>query len=428
MKIIQKEFIRNLLTHWRYNLLIFFELAIVVLIGYIAIYNLNMLNFKSVSYSSTFSNNNYFALYMNDEDSNLIYKNDAIQNSAVEIKKQIFNSPIWDAYDIFEDMFVIEFDENGEKQLPENLEIGYEEGETQDPSYNFQALKAYAVSRDACDIYNFKVSEGRLFSDDDYILEEEHGYSTAVLLGSAYRDYYDVGDIINGYGFEPERNITIVGFLEEGTLFGAQEKDRLFPLDRYILFPIHNQKINLDGKVTGNPWVEEYNLDGFTKIVSKGDLQTVQNELNRITNAAGFPAIICQQWGGSQIESTAIVSRRNVILFTGLTILLCGVAIISMAHVLSRKTEKNMRTYAVYMLSGISPRAILLSMALEALMLSLLAVIPTIWASYMQFGAFYTPFRYLFYISVPVIIISLLPACRLIMKINLDQLSRRKSE
>src|SRR5690606_5946332 len=120
---IQKEFIRNLLTHWRYNLLIFFELAIVVLIGYIAIYNLNMLNFKSVSYSSTFSNNNYFALYMNDEDSNLIYKNDAIQNSAVEIKKQIFNSPIWDAYDIFEDMFAIEFDENGEKQLPENLEI-----------------------------------------------------------------------------------------------------------------------------------------------------------------------------------------------------------------------------------------------------------------------------------------------------------------
>ena len=428
MKFLRKEFIRNLLTHWRYNLLIFFALSVVVLIGYIVLFNLFILQFKSVSYSSRFGDKNYYYLYMSEEDFNMMVENAALKKSGAEVKEQIFSSPLWDAYDYFGDAFFLDYDENGNKQLPDIFENGYEEGETFNSSYPYQYFKAIAVSQEAIDIYDMSVSEGRLFSDEDYFLEEEHGYSTAVLLGSAYRDYFNVGDIIVGDGFNPERNITVVGFLEEGTLFGKVDCIELFPLDRYILFPIHNHEIKRDGSVTGNPWVEDYNVSHFTNIVSKHNNQTVQNELDRITNAYGFPAVMCKQWGGSQIESTAIVSRRNVWLLTGLAVLLVSIAIVSMAFVLNKKTEKNMPTYAVYMLNGIRPRMIFLAIASEALLLSLLSVLPAIWISFLQFGELYTTIRYVFYISVPVMILSLIPACRLIQKINLDQLARRKSE
>lgn len=428
MKFLRKEFMRNLLTHWRYNLLIFFELATVVLIGFVVVFNQQELSYRAGIYSSTFGDNNYYMINLTEESEAILDSDYTMQEVAAEVKNELINTPYWEGYLMYGDSFFVEFGEGGQRVLPQYFEYGYEEGETLDPSYNGQSLKAFSVSREAFDIYAMEVTEGRFFSAEDYILQEETGWSTAVILGSEYRDYYNVGDIILGYGFEPERNITVVGFLKEGTLFGSASDYQLIPLDRYMIFPIHDKMIMTDGSVWKNPDVSDGSFSGFLNIVSKEDTETVQGELDRITNAYGFPAIVCMQWGGSQIESTAIVSERNVWLITGLAILLCGIAILSMAHVLSRKTEKNMPTYAVYMLNGIRPRMIFISMAAEALLFSLLCVLPTVWINYFQFKRIDPSLLYLLLISIPVMIISLLPSGRLLMKINLDQLARRKSE
>jgi len=427
MKFLRKEFIRNLLTHWRYNLLIFFALSVVVLIGYIIIYNQQWLNFRSSQYTSIFGNKRYYTILMTESSEASFYANPAIQNVAEEVRKELLASPYWQGYFVYGDSFLLEFWEDGSKKLPEYFEYGYEDGRMMGASNNCQALKAFSVSQEAFEIYDMKISQGRYFLSTDYTLKEETGWSSSVLLGSAYREFFNVGDVIEGNGYKPERNLRVVGFLEEGTLFASSDQASMIPLDRYIIFPIHKQMLMNDGFVMENPDIGA-NFSGFLNIVSKHNNQTVQNELDRITNAYGFPAIVSMQWGGSQIESTAIVSRRNVWLLTGLAVLLVSIAIVSMAFVLNKKTEKNMPTYAVYMLNGIRPRMIFLAIASEALLLSLLSVLPAIWISFLQFGELYATTRYVFYISVPVMILSLIPACRLIQKINLDQLARRKSE
>jgi len=93
-----------------------------------------------------------------------------------------------------------------------------------------------------------------------------------------------------------------------------------------------------------------------------------------------------------------------------------------------KKTEKNMPSYATYMMSGICPRSILIAATVEAAILALMAVLPPIWISYFQFHAMVVPLHYLLLISIPITTISLIPALKLIAGVNLDLISRRKSE
>jgi len=79
-------------------------------------------------------------------------------------------------------------------------------------------------------------------------------------------------------------------------------------------------------------------------------------------------------------------------------------------------------------MSGICPRSILIAAAVEASILALLAVLPPIWISYFQFHTMTVPIYYLLLVSMLITAISLIPALKLIAGVNLDLISRRKSE
>jgi len=426
MKFCRKELFRNILTHWKYNLLIFLELAACVLMVFVVLYNLNILTSRSSSYISGISDKRYYSMEIEEGSTSFIRESKQLQSQISKIVSTIETYPKWKAYSYAGNSFGLPYDEFGEKVVPEIFEEGYESGKLNTGNPNLQVLKAFSFTPQVFSSFDMKISEGRLFNEDDYILKESEGESTSVILGAAYKDYFKVGDTIHGWGNTKDMKLHVVGFLEEGTLFSSPEFVNMITLDRYIIYPMHSKMIMLDHSETVYPGASA--LLWMGNIVVSDMSVDVQKEINAITNTYGFPGIKCTQWGGTYMESTENVSQRNIILLSGLALLLCCLAAVSLTHVLSRKAEKNMRSYAVYLISGISPREIIISILMEALLYAALAVLPAVWLSLIQFKTMVVPLYKLLLISLPIVLVSVIPAVRLIAKINLDQLARRKSE
>lgn len=154
----------------------------------------------------------------------------------------------------------------------------------------------------------------------------------------------------------------------------------------------------------------------------------VQGKINQITNVNGFPGIQCTPWGSIYLRSTQNISTRNVFLFAALSVVLGVLSAVSIARVFLKKTEKNMPSYAVYMMSGVCPQSILIATSIETMLIALLACIPPIWISYFQFRTMVVPLYDLLLVSLLITSISLIPTLKLISGVNLDLISRRKSE
>lgn len=379
-------------------------------------------------FESEISGKRYFQTALTDSGYTTIADNEKMISQIGVVEQKIHESPLWDDFFFFLSSFGLEYSEDGEKILPEIFEYGYENGDLNTYNPNFQILKVLILSQDAFTSFGIDVSEGRLFQDQDLCLYEEKGDYSSVILGAAYRDYYDIGDIIQGKMYSDDSKLEVVGFLEEGEMFISPFNVGLTSLDRYIICPVHTQRIMLEGSIENDPEMVYGALVGGGMLSVSDPSVNVQQEMNTITSINGFPAIQCTPWGAPYLHAIENISQRNVYLFAALSIILCILSVVSIARVMIKKTEMNMPSYATYMMSGICPRSILIAVALEASIISLLAIIPPIWISYLQFRAMPVPIYALLIVSFLITTISLLPALKLIAGVNLDLIARRKSE
>jgi len=428
MKFIRKEVSRNLLTHWKYNLLLYLVLCACVLMAFVVIYNADILASQSKEFESNVSGKRYFQLSPLESSYDMLNSNEKMFSQIGVVEEAIQESTHWDAFFFFVSNFGLDYNNDGGKCLPEIFEEGYESGQLNDANPNTQILKVLILSPGAFPAFGLNVSEGRLFNDEDLFLYEEKGETSAVILGAAYREYYKIGDTIHGGMYTPDANLIVIGFLEEGSLFISPDNTGLISLDRYIILPTHTARIMSDGSIEKDPR-GFYGAQMSSGILAVADPSiNVQEEMNRITNIYGFPGIKCTPWGSVYLGSMHNISERNVFLFASLSAVLCILSVVFIARVLMKKTEKNMPNYAAYMMSGICPRSILIAAAVEASILALLAVLPPIWISYFQFHTMTVPIYYLLLVSMLITAISLIPALKLIAGVNLDLISRRKSE
>ncbi len=428
MKFIRKEVSRTLLTHWRYNLLLFLVLSACILMAYVVLYNTSILSEQSEEFESEISGKRYFQISLTESGYETIAGNDKMFSQVGVVEREIQESPLWDDFFFFVSNFGLEYSADGEKILPEKFELGYESGQLNTLNPNVQILKVLILSPNAFPAFGIDVSEGRLFQEEDLNLYEEKGDYSSVLLGAEYKDYYNIGDIIQGIMYTDNSKLEVIGFLEEGTMYISPDNIGLISLDRYIIIPAHTQRIMSDGSIENDPRMMYGALvtDGMLSVSDPS--VNVQQEMNTITSINGFPAIQCTPWGAPYLHAIQNISERNVFLFATLSIVLCILSIVSIARVLIKKTEKNMPSYATYMMSGICPRSIIYAVALEASIIALLAVVPPIWISYLQFHAMTVPIYALLIVSILITAISLLPTLKLIASVNLDLIARRKSE
>jgi len=427
MRFLFRELSRSLVTHWKYNFLLLFELALCVLVVFVLLFNVKTSAESADWYKTTISDAVRYQLNLVEDPS--VSSAEIIAAEGGNIISAIKSNTSWKFYSWCETGFGIPFQADGSFSLPAKFESGYEDGvhlESND-ELGVQAVKCAYFTPEVFQAYGMTISEGRMFSEKDYTYEEGQPYQ--VILGSEYKEFYKIGDIIDGSLYTQEDKLEVIGFLNSGSFIASPGVNYLLSLDRYIIFPYFTKEILKDGSVMKDP------LGGITgAFMAEGTLLItdptvdVQYEINKITNTYGFPAIQCVQYTGSTIESAEVISQRNVTLLSALAAVICGLSILSIGMILKRRTQREMLTYGMYMISGILPRKIYMAILLELMLFAGLAILPAVWLSYYQYHSMVVPPWQLLFISIPILLISTLPVRKLISRVNLDQIIRRKSQ
>lgn len=125
--------------------------------------------------------------------------------------------------------------------IPNIFLEGYEFGEAEgsifeDESGTIYAVKTLQVSKRFFEKYSISVEEGRLFSEEDYQYSKVQ--PVPVLLGAAYKDVFQLGDIIEaGYLFQ-DLQFQVIGFLENSAFYYSWNSNEFTSCERYILMPV----------------------------------------------------------------------------------------------------------------------------------------------------------------------------------------------
>lgn len=104
---------------------------------------------------------------------------------------------------------------------------------------NFSWVRCITVDHEFTEQYNFDTVHGsEFFTEDDFKIQ--HNESIPVILGNEYKNFFDIGDIINyrnQYGGDI-RSMYVLDFLEEGSIF--LDEAITYNLDSYIVFPFQD--------------------------------------------------------------------------------------------------------------------------------------------------------------------------------------------
>jgi hypothetical protein len=431
MRFVLKELFRSSITHWKYNALILCDLALCVIVVFILMANMAISSESAQAYKERISDKVRFSLNIRDAN----FLDEVVDGTypAGDIKKAINDHPAFSAYSLYSVGMFLESQDDGTYILPDIFAFDYEtsgtaeETSSENGMTSIRQLKMQCFDETVFDEFDISMSEGRPFSVEEYTSCDKTK-PLPVILGAEYKEYFHLGDTIpisSGFGTE---QVIIIGFMEKNTLFVSSDRLEAYTLDRYIIAPECSSLIEKDGSVTdiSNQKDAMFVING-TLVVNDASVN-VQDKIDKITNIYGFPSLLATQWSGLAIQSGAVISQRNVFLYSGLAIVICGLSVLSITTILRRKLLIAMPVYGTYMISGISLRLILVEMIAELILFAGFSVIPSIWVSYLQFGFMIVPIWKLLLVGMPILLISFLPAAQLMSKMNLDLMIRRKSQ
>ena len=418
-----KEFIRNINSNWKYCTIVILELAACALMTYIVLINFYEVNIRSEAYISGIHGKRYYNILVSDDGYDTITANSKLQNQIPMLSEEIDKFDGWTAYSYMISAIGLPKDDRGNKTISESFEQGYEEDVISDDNSDTQYLKSFMFSEEVFSAFNITLSEGRFFNGDEYTLDLSKGDSSAVILGAEYKKLYALGDTIHVLGNSENTQLYVIGFLNSGTSFSTPEYYESLTLDRYMILPQYSKIIAKDGTIVSDFSHDKSQLLISGAIAVDDPTLNVQEEMNRITNSYGFPNIECIQWGGEFYESAQNASRRNAFIISAITLTLFCIAIASLTYIYIRKAEANTRVYAVYMHVGIQPRSIQISVIIESIVYTLLAVLPVIWLSNLKFRTMVFPVYMLILTIIPLMLIPTIAVIRYITNIKLTQLS-----
>ena len=127
-----------------------------------------------------------------------------------------------------------------ERDIPDEclVNFGTEYASESRFEYEGEALtetEAIQVSEGYFDLFPIEIAEGRVFESADY------DYSGAgvvpVILGSAYRPAFEIGDTFEAYYIFERFAFEVIGFAQPGGEFYLRAENRPADFDRYIVMP-----------------------------------------------------------------------------------------------------------------------------------------------------------------------------------------------
>jgi len=124
--------------------------------------------------------------------------------------------------------------------IPDIFLLNYESGDWDYSVYEYDgdtiyAAKSIQVSESFFMEFNIEVLDGNTFSEEDYLFDKNK--EIPVLVGIAYKEYFDIGDKFEGYYIFEKRTFVVNGFTKEQSFFYSRNKDDFISLERYVILP-----------------------------------------------------------------------------------------------------------------------------------------------------------------------------------------------
>ena len=184
---------------------------------------------------------------------------------------------------------VVEF--IGEWDKPNQLVNGYEYGadlKNQTVHVNNKELlitpiNCISMDQDAWDLYDLSLSEGNEFAGTDYSLTEK---KLPLILGSEFKEYYDIGDEIPLLYFSEEWTGVVQGFLEDDEVINQDWNE--YSLDTRILVPSFKEmsdKIDEDLRKK----ITYAQLEGEVLLKDKAEYSKANKEIKKLSQKYNLP-------------------------------------------------------------------------------------------------------------------------------------------
>lgn len=156
----------------------------------------------------------------------------------------------------------------------------------EEESFSATDLKAIQVQDKLSESFSSKISEGRIFSHEDFIITKENQIIN-VILGNNYITKYDIGDTLNLELHRKNMKFKVIGFLEKDTFFTIDNDDLI--LDDYIVIPLYNIEYppnDEQDEIYQQLWYSQKNK-GFIRFSDtetinkfKGDIDSINKKYN----------------------------------------------------------------------------------------------------------------------------------------------------
>ena len=254
--------------------------------------------------------------------------------------------------------------------------------------------------------YKILVEEGNFFGDFKYNL----GDIVPIILGNAYKEFYEIGDTFNGdyFLFPKETLYEVVGFTSKNAKYYNLNLSTYISLDHYILVP----DVDID---ENNAYRKEVIIANYAQripslLLSKDDTYLDLKEKTNELNMSMMYRIDNQKHIIDTIYRDALNSFKMMSISFG-TLTLFSLLIIIMN--LFRRISSNFKRYAIHLVNGASKKDIRKLVMSDLLVIITISTIiayifdflvcilnPTFFKSYMA----YFPFVLLTTIIVDIVI------------------------
>ncbi len=260
-------------------------------------------------------------------------------------------------------------------KYPKEACSGYGEEYYDDTDFtgnNDLSLKGVLADKMFGEEKNIHLADGEWFSDNDFYTESAENMELPVILGSKYRQMYKVGDVINNANIWGADNVTfrVKGIFEQGSYFYDNNNDKV-DLDAYMVIP--DAKPTYSYNQANEADKEFYNV-AYSMVLMNARIvceskkaDEVRARIYEILHEHGlYEMKVFDESGGSKLE---IASREELAKTSGvITLFMLVLGTVMFAMQSYYKLIKRKKTYAVYILNGITKKQILMMLIMDSLL------------------------------------------------------------
>jgi hypothetical protein len=258
--------------------------------------------------------------------------------------------------------------------------LGYEDGEADFyESENVLTLKAIYASPDFENEKHVTLSTGSWFATEDFTVSSPNDIVLPVLLGSAYKDLYQIGDKIENAHPATSKSVTlsVIGFLDEDSYFYDNNNEKVI-LNRYMIIPNYDIDYNYvlsDGNYESF-FSDTYNI--FNKLINA---RIICNDENADAASEMFYKMLNENklYEFSLIDETSGMQqylsslKDQTVSCSIIAIFMILLSVVMFCFQVYYNIKKNRKKYGIYMINGITLKQLFALMIANALTIFILS-------------------------------------------------------